>query len=156
MKLKLLAVGQKMPQWVSDGYQEYARRLPRDCSLNLIEIAPAKRGKTSQPQQWMQEESKRILSHIDASDHVVALDVIGKSWSTPQLAENLATWQQQGSDVSLVIGGPDGLDPACLQRANQRWSLSALTLPHPLVRVLLAEQLYRAWTILQNHPYHRA
>jgi len=156
MKLKLLAVGQKMPQWVSDGYQEYARRLPRDCSLNLIEIAPAKRGKTSQPQQWMQEESKRILSHIDASDHVVALDVIGNNWSTPELAENLAIWQQQGSDVSLVIGGPDGLDPACLQRANQRWSLSALTLPHPLVRVLLAEQLYRAWTILQNHPYHRA
>lgn len=156
MKLKLLAVGQKMPQWVNDGYQEYARRLPRDCSLNLIEIAPAKRGKTSQPQQWMQEESKRILSNIDTSDHVVALDVIGKSWSTPELAENLATWQQQGSDVSLVIGGPDGLDPACLQRANQRWSLSALTLPHPLVRVLLAEQLYRAWTILQNHPYHRA
>ncbi|MEX0614999.1 MAG: 23S rRNA (pseudouridine(1915)-N(3))-methyltransferase RlmH [Methylophaga sp.] len=156
MKLKLLAVGQKMPQWVTDGYQEYARRLPRDCSLNLIEVAPAKRGKTSQPQQWMQEESKRILSHIDASDHVVALDVIGNNWSTPQLAENLATWQQQGSDVSLVIGGPDGLDPACLQRADQRWSLSALTLPHPLVRVLLAEQLYRAWTILQNHPYHRA
>lgn len=156
MKLKLLAVGQKMPQWVSDGYQEYARRLPRDCSLNLIEIAPAKRGKTSQPQQWMQEESKRILSHIDASDHVVALDVVGKSWSTPELADNLATWQNQGSDVSLVIGGPDGLDPACLHRANQRWSLSALTLPHPLVRVLLAEQLYRAWTILQNHPYHRA
>lgn len=156
MKLKLLAVGQKMPQWVSDGYQEYARRLPRDCSLNLIEIAPAKRGKTSQPEQWMLEESKRILSHIAASDHVVALDVIGKNWSTPQLAENLAIWQQQGSDVSLVIGGPDGLDPDCLSRANQRWSLSALTLPHPLVRVLLAEQLYRAWTILQNHPYHRA
>ncbi len=156
MKLKLLAVGQKMPQWVNDGYQEYARRLPRDCSLNLIEIAPAKRGKTSQPQQWMQEESKRILSHIDTSDHVVALDVIGKSWSTTELADNLAQWQQQGSDVSLMIGGPDGLDPACLQRANQRWSLSALTLPHPLVRVLLAEQLYRAWTILQNHPYHRA
>ncbi len=156
MKLKLLAVGQKMPQWVSDGYQEYARRLPRDCSLNLIEIAPAKRGKTSQPQQWMQEESKRILSQIDASDHVVALDVIGKNWSTPELAENLAIWQQQGGDVSLIIGGPDGLDPACLQRADQRWSLSGLTLPHPLVRVLLAEQLYRAWTILQNHPYHRA
>lgn len=156
MKLKLLAVGQKMPQWVTDGYQEYARRLPRDCSLNLIEIAPAKRGKTSQPQQWLQDESKRILSHIDASDHVVALAVAGQSWRTEQLADNLANWQQQGSDVSLLIGGPDGLDPACLQRANQRWSLSALTLPHPLVRVVLAEQLYRAWTILQNHPYHRA
>ena len=102
------------------------------------------------------QESKRILSQIDASDHVVALDVIGKSWSTPELAEHLASWQQLGSDISLVIGGPDGLDPACLQRANQRWSLSALTLPHPLVRVMLAEQLYRAWTILQNHPYHRA
>lgn len=156
MKLKLLAVGQKMPQWVSDGFNEYARRLPRDCSLQLIEIAPAKRGKTSQPQQWLQEEGKRILSHIDGSDHVVALDVLGKPWSTPQLADNLAGWQQQGQDVSLLIGGPDGLADECLQRANQRWSLSALTLPHPLVRVVLAEQLYRAWTILQNHPYHRA
>jgi 23S rRNA (pseudouridine1915-N3)-methyltransferase len=156
MKLKLLAVGQKMPQWVNDGYQEYARRLPRDCSLQLTEIAPAKRGKTSQPQQWMQDEGKRILTHIDSSDHVVALDVPGKPWSTPQLAEQLATWQQLGSDVCLLIGGPDGLDPSCLQRANQSWSLSNLTLPHPLVRVLLAEQLYRAWTVLQNHPYHRA
>lgn len=156
MKLKLLAVGQKMPQWVSDGFNEYARRLPRDCSLQQIEIAPAKRGKTSQPQQWLQEEGKRILSHIDGSDHVVALDVLGKPWSTPQLANNLAGWQLQGQDVCLLIGGPDGLADECLQRANQRWSLSALTLPHPLVRVVLAEQLYRAWTILQNHPYHRA
>lgn len=156
MKLKLLAVGQKMPQWVSQGYQEYVRRLPRDCSLNLIEIAPAKRGKTSQPEQWLSDEGKRLLNNIAPDDHVVALDVLGQSWRTEQLADNLAHWQQLGSDVSLLIGGPDGLAPACLQRANQRWSLSALTLPHPLVRVVLAEQLYRAWTILQNHPYHRA
>ena len=113
MKLKLLAVGQKMPQWVSDGFNEYARRLPRDCSLQLIEIAPAKRGKTSQPQQWLQEEGKRILSSVDNSDHVVALDVLGKPWSTPQLADNLAGWQHQGQDVSLLIGGPDGLAEEC-------------------------------------------
>jgi 23S rRNA (pseudouridine1915-N3)-methyltransferase len=156
MKLNLLAVGTKMPSWVTDGYQEYAKRLPRDCSLHLHEIAPAKRGKSGSATQWMREEGERILAAIPNDHHVVALDVKGKTWSTEQLSQQFQGWQQDGRDVSLIVGGPDGLSDACLKRANQKWSLSALTFPHPLVRIVMAEQLYRAWTVLQNHPYHRA
>lgn len=156
MKLNLLAVGTKMPAWVTEGYQEYAKRLPRECSLQLHEIAPAKRGKSGSPSQWMREEGERILAAIPDSHHVVALDVQGKSWHTEQLAEQLKSWMADGRDVSLIVGGPDGLTDQCLQRANQRWSLSPLTLPHPLVRIVMSEQLYRAWTVIQNHPYHRA
>jgi len=156
MKLNLLAVGNKMPTWVTDGYQEYAKRLPRECKLVLHEISPAKRGKSGSSSQWMREEGDRILATIPDNHHVIALDVNGKTWSTEQLAKQLENWQADGRDVSLLVGGPDGLTDECLQRANQRWSLSALTLPHPLVRIVMAEQLYRAWTVLQNHPYHRA
>jgi 23S rRNA (pseudouridine1915-N3)-methyltransferase len=155
MKLNLLAVGTKMPAWVSEGYQEYAKRLPRECSLHLQEIAPAKRGKSGSATQWIKEESERLLASIPDNHHVIALDVKGKSWTTEQLASQLENWQADGRDVTLLIGGPDGMSDECLQRADQRWSLSALTLPHPLVRIVMAEQLYRAWTVTQNHPYHR-
>lgn len=156
MKLKLLAVGTKMPAWVNDGYQEYAKRLPRECQLVLHEIQPAKRGKSGHVSQWMEEESERILGAIPSDHHVVSLDVKGKPWTTEQLAEKMQHWLSDGRDVSLLVGGPDGLAKKCSQRADQKWSLSALTLPHPLVRIVMAEQLYRAWTVLQNHPYHRA
>lgn len=156
MRLNLVAVGTKMPSWVTEGYQEYAKRMPRECDLQLQEIAPAKRGKSGNATQWMREEGQRILAAIPDDNHVVALEVNGKAWSTEQLAEQLSAWQSDGRDVSFIVGGPDGLTGECLQRANQCWSLSALTLPHPLVRIMLAEQLYRAWTVLQNHPYHRA
>lgn len=156
MKLNLLAVGQKMPQWVTEGYNEYARRMPRECQLLLQEIAPAKRGKSGSVNQWMQEEGKRIMTALPENDYVVALEVGGRNWSTEQLADQLKNWQASGRDVSLLIGGPDGLSRECQQRADQQWSLSSLTLPHPLVRIVVAEQLYRAWTVLQNHPYHRA
>ncbi|MFT7414481.1 MAG: 23S rRNA (pseudouridine1915-N3)-methyltransferase, partial [Methylophagaceae bacterium] len=112
--------------------------------------------KIGSPSQWIREEGERILAAIPDSHHVVVLDVQGKSWRTEQLAEQLKSWMADGRDVSLIVGGPDGLTDECLQRADQRWSLSALTLPHPLVRIVLSEQLYRAWTVLQNHPYHRA
>jgi 23S rRNA (pseudouridine1915-N3)-methyltransferase len=156
MKLKLLAVGTKMPSWVNDGYQEYAKRLPRECQLVLQEIQPAKRGKSGHASQWMEEEGARILTAIPSDHHVVSLDVKGKPWTTEQLAEQMQNWLSDGRDVSLLVGGPDGLAQKCSQRADQKWSLSALTLPHPLVRIVMAEQLYRAWTVLQNHPYHRA
>ena len=156
MKLNLLAVGIKMPAWVTDGYLEYSRRLPRECNLQLQEIAPAKRGKTGSPANWMREEGERILTAIPDSHHVVALDVQGKQWSTEQLSDQLENWMADGRDVSLMVGGPDGLAETCLQHAHQKWSLSAMTLPHPLVRIVVAEQIYRAWTILQNHPYHRS
>jgi 23S rRNA (pseudouridine1915-N3)-methyltransferase len=156
MKLNLIAVGTKMPNWVTQGFEEYSKRMPRECKLLLNEIAPAKRSKTANSAQWMQEEGQRILTQVDSSQHVVTLDVKGKPWTTEQLAEQLANWQANGRDVSLLVGGPDGLSQDCYQRADQSWSLSPLTLPHPLVRIVLAEQLYRAWTILQNHPYHRS
>jgi 23S rRNA (pseudouridine1915-N3)-methyltransferase len=156
MKLNLLAVGNKMPGWVNDGYQEYAKRLPKDCQLNLQEINPAKRGKSGSAGQWVEEEGERILTAIPRNHHVVSLDVQGKPWSTEQLAQHMQNWLADGRDVSLLVGGPDGLSQSCSQRADQKWSLSALTLPHPIVRIVLAEQLYRGWTVLQNHPYHRA
>lgn len=145
-----------MPSWVAEGYQEYVKRLPRDCSLHLHEIAPAKRGKSGNVGQWMREEGGRLLAAIAADHYVVALDVKGKATSTAQLSQQIQNWQQDGRDVSFIVGGADGLSEACLKRADQTWSLSALTFPHPLVRIIMAEQLYRAWTILQNHPYHRA
>ena len=155
MKLRLLAVGHKMPAWVEQGYAEYAKRLPADCALELVEISPGHRAKNTSKEKAMQQEADALRKAIRPQDHVVALDVKGHSWSTEQLAEQLHGWRMQGGDVALLIGGPDGMTPDILALARQRWSLSALTLPHPLVRVLLAEQLYRAWSILQGHPYHK-
>ena len=155
MKIKLIAVGQKMPSWVETGFSIYAQRLPRDCTLELIEIPAAKRTRNQLADKWMEKEGEVILKAIHHSDWVVALDVKGKSWSTPQLAQQLTNWQSLGCNVSLLVGGPDGLSPECLSRANQKWSLSDLTLPHPMVRVLLAETIYRAWSVTVNHPYHR-
>ena len=156
MKIYLLAVGTRMPAWVEAGYAEYAKRLPRECSLELVEIAPGRRGKGMDVQRAIREEGERQLAAIPAGAAVLALDERGKSWSTEQLAEQLGHWLQDGRDRALLVGGPDGLAPEAKQRAEGAWSLSKLTLPHPLVRVLLAEQLYRAWSVVQGHPYHRA
>jgi len=145
-----------MPSWVNEGYQEYARRLPRECRLKLTEIPLGQRARSTPVERAVNEEGKRMLAATASSQRVIAMDVQGRCWSTDQLVEALASWLQDGRDVSLLVGGPDGLSSTCLERAEQRWSLSALTLPHPLVRVLLAEQLYRAWTVISNHPYHRS
>jgi 23S rRNA (pseudouridine1915-N3)-methyltransferase len=155
MKLKLLAVGTRMPQWVETGFNEYHKRMPAELKLETIEIPLSPKGKGSSSQS-KESQGQAILKHIDKQDRVVALDVLGKSMSTESLATQLANWQMNGQDICLLIGGPDGLSADCLQRADMKWSLSDLTLPHPLVRVLLMEQLYRAWTINQNHPYHRS
>ena len=156
MDIKLIAVGTRMPAWVTEGYREYARRLPHECTLHLTEIPLGQRSRSASVARAVAEEGRRILAATAAGQHVIALDVGGRSWSTAQLAEQLASWLQDGRDVALLVGGPDGLAADCLQRAEQRWSLSPLTLPHPLVRVLLAEQLYRAWSMISGHPYHRA
>ena len=156
MKIKLLAVGTKMPSWVSDGFSEYAKRLPRDMSLELVELPLGARGKNADIQKAIQKESDAILAQIGKQDHVIALEVKGHNWSTEALAENMERWQMNGQTVVLLVGGPDGLSDACRSRANQQWSLSALTLPHPIVRVILSEQIYRAWSVTQNHPYHRS
>ncbi|MBE96464.1 23S rRNA (pseudouridine(1915)-N(3))-methyltransferase RlmH [Marinobacter sp.] len=156
MRLRLVCVGQKMPEWVSQGYNEYARRMPPELSLDLVEIPLAHRGKNPDIPRLMQREGDAILSTLGPRDRVIALEVGGRNWSTEKLAGQLESWQLDGRDVSFLVGGPDGLADACRDRADQLWSLSALTLPHPLVRILLAEQLYRAWSVTRNHPYHRA
>lgn len=155
MRITLLAVGTKMPGWVSEGVEEYSKRLPREWQVQWVEIALAKRGRDTNTAKLCEAEGVQLLKAIPAGDQVVALDVQGKRLSTEQLADRLSQWQMSAQNYSIVIGGPDGLSPAVLERADMRWSLSDLTLPHPLVRVLLAEQLYRAWTITVNHPYHR-
>lgn len=163
MRIKLLSVGRRMPGWVDDGFAEYAKRLPQSCQLELVEIEPALRGKprqrgqpsAAQREALLANEGERMLKATPPSAHVVALDVQGQPWSTEGLSQVMAHWLAGGRDVALLVGGADGLDPRCLNRAEQRWSLSQLTFPHPLVRVILAEQLYRAWTLLQGHPYHR-
>ncbi|EDM46595.1 23S rRNA (pseudouridine(1915)-N(3))-methyltransferase RlmH [Marinobacter algicola] len=156
MRLRLVCVGQKMPEWVSQGYNEYARRMPPELSLDLVEIPLAHRGKNPDIPRLMQREGDAILSALGPRDRVIALEVGGRNWSTEKLAGQLENWQLDGRDVSFLVGGPDGLANICRDRADQLWSLSALTLPHPLVRILLAEQLYRAWSVTRNHPYHRA
>lgn len=156
MKIKILSVGSRMPSWVTEGTNEYSKRLPRDIKLELIEIPLGNRGKNADISKAIQKESDALLGHIADQDWVVALEVTGQSWSTEKLAEQFSQWRLDARDVVILIGGPDGLSAACRQRANQQWSLSKLTYPHPVVRIVLAEQLYRAWTITQNHPYHRA
>ena len=155
MKIRILTITQKVPVWIKAGCDEYTKRLPASCSLEIIEISAKKRLQNSDIKRITKEEGEKMLSLIAPQDYVVALDVKGKAWSTEQLASELRTWQSLGQNVNLLIGGADGLAEACLQRANSRWSLSALTFPHILVRLILAEQIYRAWSITQNHPYHR-
>ncbi|HQQ63212.1 MAG TPA: 23S rRNA (pseudouridine(1915)-N(3))-methyltransferase RlmH [Pseudomonadales bacterium] len=155
MKLTLVAVGTRMPDWVTSGYGEYARRMPRECTLELREIALATRGKNADIARAIEKESEAILAAIPAQERVIALDVRGKPQSTESLSAALQKWQMDGGNTSFLIGGPDGLSSHCLARADERWSLSAMTLPHPLVRIVLAEQIYRAWSLLNNHPYHR-
>lgn len=144
-----------MPTWVLSGYDEYAVRLPKELKPKLVELPLASRSKTSSIEKIKQQEGLQILSSVNKSAKMIALDVLGKAISTPQLAKHLDAWKMSGTDVSLIIGGPDGLSDECKERASELWSFSALTLPHPLVRVVLIEQLYRAWTITQNHPYHK-
>ncbi len=155
MHIHIIAVGTRMPGWVTEAWQEYARRMPPNLSLRLVEIPAGQQGKKMDATTAMRIEGEKMLAAIPERSRVIALDVKGKSWSTEALAGQLSGWMQDGRDMALLVGGADGLDPACLARAEQRWSLSPLTFPHPLVRIILAEQLYRATTILQNHPYHR-
>jgi 23S rRNA (pseudouridine1915-N3)-methyltransferase len=156
MQLLVAAVGQRMPKWVTEAWNEYARRMPPGLVLTLREISLAKRGKNADTKRLTATESRALLEAMPARARVVALDVRGQAWSTEKLAARLELWMGEGRDVGFLIGGPEGIDAEVIQKADDRWSLGPLTLPHPLVRVVLAEQLYRAWTITQNHPYHRA
>jgi 23S rRNA (pseudouridine1915-N3)-methyltransferase len=154
VRLRLVAVGTRMPGWVDEGFREYAGRMPRECRLELREVALGRRGRGSATARAKGEEAERLLAASSGSCRI-CLDVRGEQVDTAGLARRLAAWLQAGQDVALLVGGPDGLAGPCLEAAQWRWSLSPLTLPHGLVRVLLAEQLYRAWTVLSGHPYHR-
>jgi 23S rRNA (pseudouridine1915-N3)-methyltransferase len=155
VKIRLVAVGTHMPAWVESGFADYATRLPRELKLELVEIPLAVRGKNADIARARQAEGEKLLERA-GSAQLVALDERGESWSSTELGQQLKRWMQSGRDVALLVGGPDGHSPEVLQQAQARWSLSRLTLPHALVRVLLAEQVYRAWSLLANHPYHRA
>ena len=155
MRVRLITVGSKMPAWVETGYQEYSRRLGQEVRLELIEIPLNRRSKGANVNRLQEKEATHMLAAVGTGDLIITLEIGGKAWSTDQLAQNMGGWLQDGRNVSLLVGGPEGLHPLCLARANLRWSLSALTLPHPLVRVVVAEQIYRAWSILRNHPYHK-
>lgn len=148
-------MGERMPAWVQAGYAEYARRLPPECAMELTEIPLRRRTKGIDLRRIMHQEGEHMLSALPPRCGVWALTVDGKQRSTEQLAAALGRWMAAGRDQVLLVGGPEGLDPQCVARADGRWSLSTLTLPHPLVRVIVAEQIYRAWTILAGHPYHR-
>lgn len=156
MRIHLLAIGTKMPDWVEQGFQEYRKRLPSDMRLELeaIPLPKRSRGDTAALVRAEGEAMEKRLEKYPGA-HRVALEVTGRALGTPQLSEKLGTLKDLGQDLVILVGGPDGLCPRVSAAAHERWSLSALTLPHPLVRVLLAEQLYRGWTLLTGHPYHR-
>ncbi|MGN6388821.1 MAG: 23S rRNA (pseudouridine(1915)-N(3))-methyltransferase RlmH [Burkholderiaceae bacterium] len=156
MQLVIAAVGHRMPGWIEDGFQEYAKRMPPECRIALKEIKPADRSGGRATDTVLAQERSRIEAALPKGARVVALDERGKDPTTAQLAAHLTEWQRDGRDVAFVIGGADGLDPAFKAGADMLVRLSSLTLPHGMVRVLLAEQLYRAWSLTQNHPYHRA
>jgi 23S rRNA (pseudouridine1915-N3)-methyltransferase len=156
MRIHLLAAGMRQPAWINAGYEQYARRLPPECRLQLREIPLSAARKRDDVLRAVSDEGRKMLAALPNGAGVVALEVNGRSFSSAALARQLNRWLQGGRDVALLIGGPDGLAADCLKRAELKWSLSPLTLPHGLVRVLVAEQLYRAWTILKGHPYHRA
>lgn len=156
MKIFLIAVGTQMPSWVSLGFAEYAGRLKQDVKLELIEIIAGVRGKNSDTARILQDEGKRLLNAIPKNVFIVGLDVQGKVVTTPELSSMLKKWLTLGQDIAILVGGPEGFAPDIKKKFDAMISLSALTFPHPLVRIILAEQIYRAWSILHNHPYHRA
>jgi len=155
MNLYIVSVGTKMPRWVDEGFREYAKRMPSEARVKLIEIPAGYRGKGADAGRAIREEGERIVKAIPKNCRVIALAVEGRPWSTEALSDRLEAWMSDGRDVAFLVGGADGLADDCLREAETLWSLSPLTLPHPLVRVVLAEQLYRAWSLLRNHPYHR-
>lgn len=155
MQIHLIAMGQRMPAWVVQGIDEFVKRMPPECRTHVIEIPSGKRSKTTDIPRLMKQEGEKMLAAIPKGALVVAMDVKGQAWTTEVLSQKLETWMQGGRDVAMLVGGPEGLATACLEKAEVRLSLSNMTLPHPLVRIMLSEQLYRAMSILKNHPYHK-
>jgi len=155
MKITLIAVGAKMPRWITEAYTEYVKRLPPEFSMRLVEIPAYKRTIKADIKRLILKEGEQVCAAIPRDDYIIALTERGRLWNTQELAVQLSMWRQMRQNLSLLIGGPEGLAQECLDKAHFQWSLSPLTWPHPLVRVMIAEQIYRAWTVIANHPYHR-
>lgn len=155
MQIHLLAIGKRMPDWINQGFENYSRRLKSTMPLLLSEIATPRKSQSQDVNTIRRMEGEKLLAAIPRGAWVVALDEHGKQWDSEGLADQLNQWAHHTNQVALLIGGAEGLDQLCLDHADQTWSLSRLTLPHALVRVLVAEQLYRAWTLNNHHPYHR-
>lgn len=156
MKLHLIAVGTKMPSWVNEGFNDYVKRFPSEMKLVLKEIPPVKRNGVNSDSKAKEAEAKLILEALPKKAYIIALDERGKQFTSMELSEKVGIWQSLGTDVVLIVGGPNGLTDEVRDKADELWSLSKLTLPHPLVRVFLAETIYRGWSIYANLPYHRA
>lgn len=156
MRLKVVSAGKRLPDWINTGFESYRKRFPRAMRLELVETPLAGKPAGNDPAGARRLEGERMLGALSGSEYLIAMEIEGRAWSTEKLASQLEHWRMSGRDVAFLIGGPEGLWNECREHADQWWSVSPLTLPHPLVRVLVAEQLYRAWTITQNHPYHRA
>ncbi len=155
MKIILLAVGTKMPSWINEGFKDYVKRFPPEMKLVLEEIVPVKRNGKNSDAKAKEQEARLILEALPKKAYIVALDERGKQFDSMELSEKIGAWQNLGMDVVLIVGGPNGLTDEIRERADEMWSLSKLTLPHPMVRVFLAETLYRGWSIYANLPYHR-
>ena len=156
MKARLVAVGERAPAWVAEGFAEYRKRLSHWLPLDLVEVEPGLRGKGRDAARAMADEGARVIAAVPKGALMVALDGRGRAWSSEELAQRLQHWRNGGRDLALLVGGPEGHAPDVLDAADERWSLGPLTLPHMLVRLVVAEQLYRAAALLANHPYHRA
>jgi 23S rRNA (pseudouridine1915-N3)-methyltransferase len=156
MKFLIFAVGNKMPEWVEAGFKEYARRMPHEAAIELLELKPEKRGGGKKVEQLLDAEGARILAALPPKCRIVAMDERGRQWTTAKLADSITGWMRNGGDTAFIVGGADGLDASIKNLADEVLALSALTLPHGLVRILLAEQLYRAVSLIKRHPYHRA
>ena len=156
MRIRLLTISERQPGGINDGFAEYARRLPKHLAPELVELPLAKRGKSGDAAKYKEEESQRLLAAAGRDVQLIALDERGAAWTSVQLAEQMRRWTLDGRDVALAIGGPDGHAAALLERATARWSLSPLTLPHGMVPLLIAQQIYPPHSILERHPSHRA
>lgn len=155
MHIRLITVGDRQPGWVDEAFDSYTRRFPREWRFRLVALPSVRRSKNDRSASARDQEGRQILDNIDPREQVVLLDETGRQFSSKGLAERLGAWQNDGRDLCFVIGGPDGVAPACRVRADAVWSLSDLTLAHGLARVLFAEQMYRAWSLQSGHPYHR-
>ncbi len=155
MQIHIFAIGERMPSWVDEAYREYAKRMPAHCRLTLHEVPARKRNKGADIKRLLSDEGARLLAAVPDGCKIIALERTGRPIDTRQLASTLRSWLNESRDIALLIGGPEGLSRSCIERSHEQWSLSRLTLAHSFVRVLVAEQLYRAWSIIHGRPYHR-